>query len=92
MTPDVALLTIQLFTAEDDLSPEALYNAIRPATCGLAIDVPLMVFLPELSHVEVMPAPGAYSSTQLPTLVNPARPSVLLDAATVSTPLADAGE
>ncbi len=51
-----------------------------------------MVFLAELSHVEVMPAPGAYSSTQLPTLVNPARPSVLLDAATVSTPLADAGE
>ena len=34
-------------------------RAATPATCGLAIDVPLIVRVPPLSHVDVMLEPGA---------------------------------
>ena len=42
---------------------------IVPATCGVAIDVPLIVFVsvvPLPIHAEVIPEPGANQSTQLP--------------------------
>ena len=40
--------------------------AAAPATCGLAIDVPLRVAVPPLSHVDRMELPGAKRSTQVP--------------------------
>ena len=40
--------------------------ATAPATCGLAIDVPLRVAVPPLSHVDKMELPGAKRSTQVP--------------------------
>ena len=39
----VAPLTTQLLTSDVVFSPDALYRAIAPATCGEAIEVPLMV-------------------------------------------------
>ena len=65
-TPAVALPTIQLLTVLDAASPPLLQSAATPATWGEAVDVPLMVLVPPLSHVDVMATPGAYTSTQLP--------------------------
>jgi len=47
---------------------------MAPATCGAAIEVPEIVFIAVLLliHDEVMPAPGAIISTQLPMLLNEA--------------------
>ena len=60
MTFAVALLLIQLATVDDDASPKAdLYSAATPATCGVAIDVPLIVFVPLLSQVGRIATPGA---------------------------------
>jgi len=44
------------------------YSAAVPATCGVAIDVPLMVFVAVLLpiHAELMFTPGALMCTQLP--------------------------
>jgi hypothetical protein len=44
------------------------HSAATPATCGAAIEVPLIVLLAVslLVHAEVMPQPGAKMSTQLP--------------------------
>jgi hypothetical protein len=42
------------------------YRAAAPATCGEAIEVPLIVFVPPLSHVEVMLEPGAKMSRHEP--------------------------
>ena len=44
------------------------YRAATPATCGVAIDVPLMVLVAVLLliHAEVMPTPGAKMSTHVP--------------------------
>ena len=46
------------------------------------MDVPLIVFVPPLSHVDVMLEPGAYRCTQLPKFEYEALASVLVDAAT----------
>jgi hypothetical protein len=37
----------------------ALYSAATPATCGLAMELPLMVFVPPPIQVLVMLPPGA---------------------------------
>lgn len=61
------------------------YNAMVPATCGVAMDVPLIVFVAvfELYHADVMFTPGALMSTQLPKLENDANPSLMSVAPTV---------
>ncbi len=43
-------------------------RAATPATCGDAMEVPLMVLVAVLLliHAEVMPEPGAKTSTQVP--------------------------
>ena len=43
-------------------------NAATPATCGLAVDVPLMVLVAVLPvyQAEVMLEPGAKTSRQVP--------------------------
>src|SRR3954453_6460925 len=59
-------------------------SAPTPATCGDAIEVPLMVLVAvvELYHDEVMLLPGAKMSTHVPQLENEARASVLVVAPT----------
>jgi hypothetical protein len=60
--------------------------ATTPATCGVAIDVPLIVFVPVSPnpHAEVIETPGANTSTQLPKFANEAFVSVASVALTVS--------
>ncbi len=68
-------------------------RASAPATCGLAIEVPLIVlavFVP--NHVEVISLPGAKRSTQLPKLEYEARTSRIVVAATVMASVTRAGE
>lgn len=45
-------------------------SAAAPATCRVAMDVPLMVAVAvgELMPAEAIPTPGAYRSTQVPKL------------------------
>ena len=60
-------------------------SAAPPATCGEAIDVPLIVFVAVvlLNHDDVIPTPGAKISRQEPKLEKEALASVLLVAPTV---------
>ena len=53
-------------------------SAATPATCGEAIEVPLMVLvaLVLVCHAEVMPTPGAKRSTHVPPLENDAMASL----------------
>src|SRR5918996_5103828 len=62
------------------------YCAATPAVCGVAIDVPLMVFVDVLvrNHADVMDTPGANQSTQLPKSLKLARASFWSLAPTVS--------
>src|SRR5215212_6942688 len=69
-----------------------LYSAATPATCGLAIEVPLMVLVPLLIQVLVMLLPGAYASTQLPQFEKLDLASLLVLEAVVNTPEALAGD
>jgi hypothetical protein len=60
MTPDAALLLIELARVADDASPFAdLYSAPTPATCGDAIDVPLIVLVPPVYQSDLTETPGA---------------------------------
>lgn len=62
ITPVVELLISQLRIVDDDAFPKvALYSAATPATCGDAIEVPLIVRVaPVLPiHADVIEAPGA---------------------------------
>src|SRR5688500_5026960 len=61
------------------------YSAAMPATCGLAIDVPLMVLVADVVVYQalVMLLPGANTSTQLPQLLNDERASVFVVLPTV---------
>jgi hypothetical protein len=68
--------------------------ATTPVTCGVAIEVPLIVFVavsPE-PHAEVMFTPGANTSTQVPMFAHDAFVSVESTALTVSAPATLAGE
>src|SRR5215204_7468747 len=60
-------------------------SAAPPATCGAAIEVPLMVLVAVslVFHAEVMPSPGAKMSVQVPKLENDALASVRVLALTV---------
>jgi len=63
-----------------------------PVTCGVAIDVPLIVFVPPFSHVDVIEDPGAYRCAQEPKFEYEAFASVLVDAMTLVTADALDGE
>jgi len=56
------------------------YLAAAPATCGVAIEVPLIVFVAVslVSHADVMLVPGAKMSTMLPKFENEDRASVFV--------------
>src|SRR4051812_19136367 len=60
-------------------------SAAAPATCGLAIEVPLMVLVAVslVFHADVIWLPGAKRSVQVPKLEKEARASVLVVALTV---------
>jgi heme/copper-type cytochrome/quinol oxidase subunit 2 len=64
----VALLITALVTALLVLLPAAMRRTAAPATCGEAMDVPLMVFVAVVDPIQVlvMLLPGAKRSTQLP--------------------------
>src|SRR5829696_4420252 len=69
------------------------YSAAPPATCGVAIDVPLIVLV-AVSLVfqdEVMLTPGAKMSVQVPKLENEALASLLSEALTVIASATRAG-
>ncbi len=70
------------------------YSAATPATCGAAIEVPLIVLvaLSLVYHAEVMLCPGANRSRQLPKLENEARASPEVEAPAVSAASTRAGE
>src|SRR5262245_59330438 len=50
-------------------------RAANPATCGAAIDVPDFDTTPPPLAVEMIPLPGAATSTQVPRFESTARPS-----------------
>src|SRR5207249_3194530 len=65
----LALLTIAAWTVLGDASGSvARYSAAAPVTCGVAIEVPLIVLVAVLLviHADVMLDPGANRSTQVP--------------------------
>ena len=91
----VAALTIAFLT----LAGEAVRlfwrnRAATPATCGVAIDVPLMVFVAVslVDHADVMLDPGAKMSTTLPKLEKDDRASLIVLEPTVIAEPTRAGE
>ena len=92
-TPVVALLTIVSRTwAGGRRSPCA--SAATPATCGAAIDVPLIVLVAvsDVDHAEVMLEPGAKMSRHVPKFENDDRASLLVVAPTVIASATRAGD
>ena len=69
-------------------------NAATPATCGVAIDVPEMVFVAVslVRQAEVMLLPGAKMSTQVPKFENEERASLVVVEPTVIAFAVRAGE
>ena len=69
-------------------------RAAIPATCGVAIEVPLIVFVAVslVRQADRIAEPGAKMSTMLPKLENDERASVIVDAPTVIAWLTRAGE
>ena len=79
-TPVVALLVIADATVAGVADRVGRrYSAAAPATCGVAIEVPLIVLVAVslVFQAEVMLEPGAKRSTQVPKLENDARASVV---------------
>ena len=70
------------------------YSAIAPATCGVAIEVPLIVFVAVslVIHAEVMLEPGAKMSRHVPKFENDERASVLVVEPTVFAAATRAGD
>src|SRR6267143_2997939 len=69
-------------------------RAATPATCGVAIDVPLSVAVAVslVRHADKMPEPGAKISTTLPKFEKDERASVIVVAPTVIASATRAGE
>src|SRR5262245_45497287 len=69
-------------------------SAAAPATCGVAIEVPLIVFVAVslVIQAEVMLTPGAKMSRQVPKFENEARWSLISVAPTVMAAATRAGE
>lgn len=77
-TPGVPLATMASRTCCGDADGfAARYSAATPATCGVAMDVPLIVLeaASEPIHADVMPTPGANQSRHVPKLEKLARAS-----------------
>jgi hypothetical protein len=70
------------------------YSAATPVTCGVAIDVPEIVFVAvfEVFHEDVMFTPGARISTTLPKFENEANASLISVAPTVIASTTPAGD
>src|SRR5215212_5854683 len=93
--PVVELFTSALRTvAGDALELPERYSAATPATCGVAIDVPLMVFVAVSldAQAEVMLEPGATMSTHVPKFEKLERASLLVVEPTVMAAPTRAGE
>jgi len=93
--PDVALPVRAEVTVEGEAPGlPCRYSAAAPATCGDAMDVPLIVFVEVLLvyQAEVIELPGAKMSRQFPKLEYEALASVLVVAPTVTADAARAGE
>ncbi|MDX6720335.1 MAG: hypothetical protein QOJ63_2589 [Solirubrobacteraceae bacterium] len=89
----------EAFTTPETVAGEAAglpcrYSAATPATCGVAIDVPLIVLVAvsDVYQEDWMLDPGANRSTQVPKFENDERASVDVAAATVSALATRAGE
>ena len=69
-------------------------SAATPATCGVAIDVPEIVFIAVslVFHDDVMSLPGAKMSRQVPKFENEERASLIVVAPTVIALATRAGE
>lgn len=69
-------------------------SAAAPTTCGVAIDVPLIVLVAVslVFQAEVIDEPGAKMSRQVPMLENEDRASVLVVEPTVIASVTRAGE
>ena len=90
----VALAFIAAWTAAGVAAGwSARYRAAAPTTCGVAIEVPLIVLLAVslVFHDDVMSWPGAKMSVQVPKLENDARASVRVEAFTVIASATRAG-
>jgi hypothetical protein len=93
--PVVDVFTIAFLTVEGEAPVfTAKYKAATPATCGEAIEVPLIVFVAVLLvyQADVMLEPGAKISTQVPKLENDERASELVVEPTVIALETRAGE
>ena len=87
-TPSTLLDNKRAFTSSGVASGlSSKYNAATPATCGAAMDVPLMVLiaLSFVYHVDSISTPGANIETQPPKLLKEARRSLLSVAPTEIT-------
>ena len=69
----VTFPVVELFSSVDvidagEFTPPALNSAATPVTCGVAIEVPLIVLVAvvEVIHAEVIEVPGAKMSRHLP--------------------------
>ena len=85
-TPEVALpVSVAATVAGAAPGVPCSTSAAAPVTCGVAIEVPLIVLVAvsDVSHEDVMFWPGAKMSTQVPKFENEARASVLVVAPTV---------
>ena len=91
----VALLMMAAVTvAGDAVGFVSRNNAATPVTCGVAIDVPEMVFVAVslVFHDDVMLLPGAKMSTQVPKFENEERASDVVVEPTVIALATRAGE
>ncbi len=72
----------------------ASHSAAAPATCGVAIDVPLIVFdaVSLVFHADVMLVPGANRSVQEPKSDEEARRSSMVALLTINASVTLAGE
>lgn len=92
---NVAWATISFLTVAGDAVGLLCRNlAATPATCGVAIDVPLSVAVAVslVRHADMMLEPGAKISTTLPKFENDERASVLVEDPTVIAAATRAGE
>ena len=91
---DAALTIVFLTVAGDEPGLLCRTRAATPATCGLAIDVPLKVAVAVslVRQADTMLEPGAKISTTLPKFENDERASFIVEEPTVMAALTRAGE
>jgi hypothetical protein len=91
---DAALTIAFLTVAGEAVRLFCRNRAATPATCGVAIDVPLIVLVAVLlvNHAEVMLDPGAKMSTTLPKFENEERASLIVLDPTVIASVTRAGD